>query len=134
MLAPRDPARFEMLEKAIRQVESTMPVGDPSTYEPDFRAPSAKARGLALGVALQLARTAFRTGEELPLPKFRAAGDGSVYLHWKTQHGELLVSAPFEGGDSARFFGDTINGVTMEGAVRLGDPSGFLARWLLENV
>lgn len=122
VLARRQPEQWLQVEDAIRKAAARMPVGDPRTYEPEFRAPSQGARSLAVGIAVQMSRTAFRAGEILPTPKFRAGGDGSVYLHWKTQHGELMVSAPFEGGDLARFFGDTVGGVAMEGAVRLGEP------------
>ncbi len=113
----------------IEDAESRMRVGNPADYEPEFRAPSIAARSLAKAIAISLLRNS-----TLRTPEFLAAGDGAVHLRWRSPRGELLISAPFEGGRIGQFYGRTTEGTSIKGTLSTDGKNAYLTQWLAGNV
>lgn len=115
---------------AIDEAEAKMRIGNPSDYEPEYLAPTAEARALAKTLAASIAIHG-EPGKPFPPPEFMASGDGSVHLRWRGTNGELLVSAPHDGGSAGQFLAR--GAVTFGGNVSIAGPNAHLARWILDN-
>ena len=79
-----------------------------------------------LGAAVEMALG------ELRVPRFGSGGDGSIGLHWRSAHAEMLIVLPPRPDDQITYYGDTPDGAEVKGSIGVDDPIGFIAEWLAE--
>ena len=71
-------------------------------------------------------RTPIQAPEILPGP------DGSIDIHWKTEHHELLVNIPANQSELASFYGDDSARHAIKGKLDTDSDSRWLLMWLAE--
>lgn len=99
----------------------------------EFPIPSLETRADGRALAEQIVRACASRGLSTFLPRFGAAGDGGVALHWRTPRSELLVRVSPVTSSGPVFFGETKAGAFIKGALAPGGSAAFLAQWLADN-
>jgi hypothetical protein len=64
------------------------------------------------------------------LPKISPGPDGTIDLHWKTGHRELLINIPVGGKGFAEFYGDNFEEEQLKGNLDLSVPNEWILLWL----
>lgn len=66
-----------------------------------------------------------------PVPFINPGPRGSIDLHWRAEHGELLVNIPADPEARATFYGDNYADVSIEGRLDPARSNVELLRWLM---
>lgn len=100
----------------------------------EFPVPTDYAKSMARSIAGRMVRGGTqKSARDAIAPRFEAAGNGGVGLHWKSKRRELLVSIPPEQDSRILFYGDTPAGNLIKGSLLPNGPVQFLAVWLVEH-
>lgn len=71
-------------------------------------------------------------GRRIELPEVLPGPEGSVDLHWRTRHFELLLNVPTDPSKFIEYFGDDAKGNTTKGIIVTIDNGGLLT-WLMKR-
>lgn len=112
---------------------SLVPDEDDLAHTEDFPIPNEATKARARGLASAIAQAGFDRGASSAIPRFGAAGDGGVGLHWRSVRLELLIIVPPDESKNASYYGETVTGSPIKGTLVADGPVGFLAQWLTEN-
>jgi|SRR5579859_5684297 len=69
---------------------------------------------------------------KLAAPRIWYEPDGSIDLHWRVQHRELLINIPEEEAMPASFYGDNKAGQIVKGRLDLSNNNQWLLMWLMQ--
>ena|SRR6266404_2225583 len=68
----------------------------------------------------------------LDAPRIEPGPEGSIDIHWKTEHYELLIEVPADPTKRATFYGDDKGNIFIEGTLNVSSFSHGLIAWLLD--